>query len=228
MAMLDRCGALSGAASVLLVIVGGDVLGTPPGPQVAHPSGERHLANMQWLSEHTSAQVGISLELLGLTLMIVFVAYLTTRLQGAGWLATAALAGGVAEVVIKLGSGATVFAAYLLREDLSPQTAQMLFDINGAAFVITWLPMGLFVACAAAAGLMTGVLRRILGWGGVVAGVSCVLVTAATGVEVLSANFVPFLLCVLWTLLVSLRLGAARTNGSSAESATPDAIPVPA
>jgi hypothetical protein len=223
MRVLDRFGALSGAAGVVLGIVGSDVLGTPPGPRETHPSGERYLEIAQWVADSRAAQVGVSLELLDLALSIVFMSYLAVRFRGAGWLATAAVAAGAIQVAIKLGSAAPVIAAYLLRDELTPETARVLFDMNAAAFVITWLPMGVFVGCAAAAGLVTGQLGRVLGWGGVVVGTASVLVTAATGLNVLSAIFVPFLLCVLWTLLVSLRLGLARSgSGSSAERSVRD------
>ena len=56
--------------------------------------------------------------------------------------------------------------------------------MNGAAFVTTWLPMGIFVACAAAAGMITNVLGKVLGWFGVVAGSTAVLATVATGVHI--------------------------------------------
>ena len=102
--------------------------------------------------------MGITLELLGLALMLVFVGYICTRVRSGGWLATAALAGGVIEVAVKLASGAPMFVAYLLRDELSPQTARVLTDMNSAAFVITWLPMGIFVAGAAAAGMRSASL----------------------------------------------------------------------
>lgn len=220
----DRLAALAGAVSILLVILGGDVLGTPPGQQTAHPTGQRDLANLHWVADTPSAQAGVGFELFGFALTIVFVSYLSTRIRDAGWLATAALAGGVIEVAVKLGSGAPMFAAYLLRDEISPETARVLIDMNGAAFVLSWLPMGIFVACAGAGGLVAGVLGRVLGWGGVVAGVATVIVTAATGVHVLSAIFVPFLLCLLWVLLVSLRLGFQR---SSSPSSVQDGVRVP-
>jgi hypothetical protein len=227
MGIVDRFGALSGAAGIVLVVVGSDVLGTPPGPQVAHPTGEQDLANLHWLAGHASAQVGVSLELLGFALMLVFVGYICTRVRNGGWLATAALAGGVVEVAVKLGSGAPMFAAYMLRDELSPQAARVLIDMNSAAFVTTWLPMGVFVASAAGAGMLSGELGRILGWGGVVVGSTTVLVMAATGVHMLAAIFVPFLLCLLWILLVSVRLGFQRTGRTTV--ATPvDAVPVEA
>lgn len=211
----DRLAAVCGAATILLLIVGGDVLGTPPGEQATHPTGRQDLDNLHWVANNPSAQVGVGLELLGFALMIVFISYLSTRVRDAGWLATAALAGGIMEVAIKLGSGAPVFTAYLLRDEISPETARVLIDMNGAAFVLSWLPMGVFVACAAGAGLTVGLLGRVLGWGGVIVGVATVIVTAATGVHILSAIFVPFLLCALWVLLVSLRLAFQRSISTS-------------
>ncbi|MET0915616.1 MAG: hypothetical protein ABWY81_05395 [Jiangellaceae bacterium] len=225
MKLSDRLAASCGALTVLLVIVGGDVLGTPPGPQAAHPTGQQNLDHLKWVAGNPSAQLGIVLELLGFTLMIVFVSYLATRFRDAGWLATAALAGGLLEVGIKLSSGAPVFAAYMLRDEISPETARMLVDMNGAAFVISWLPLGLFVACAAGAGMSVGDLGRVLGWGGIVVGVVTVVVSAATGVHVLSAVFVPMLLCILWTLVVSLRLAFQR---SIAAPNVPDRVKVAA
>ena len=212
MKLSDRLAAACGALTVLLVVVGSDVLGTPPDPQPEHPTGQQDLDHLQWVADNPSAQAGIVLELMGFVLMIVFISYVSTRFRDAGWLATAALAGGLLEVGIKLASGAPVFAAYVLRGEIDPMTARMLIDMNGAAFVISWLPLGLFVACAAGAGLRLGELGRVLGWGGVVVGVVTVIVTAATGVHVLSAIFVPMLLCILWTLVVSLRFAFQRSG----------------
>ena len=215
MKLADRLAAACGAASILLVIVGADVLGTPPGEQVAHPTGQQNLDHMTWVADTPAAQVGIGLELFGFVLLIVFISYLATRFLDAGWLATAALAGGLIEVAIKLGSGAPVFAAYMLRDEISTETARVLIDMNLAAFVISWLPLGLFVACAARAGMIVGALGRVLGWGGVVTGLVTIIVTAATGVHMLSAIFVPMLLCTLWTLIVSLRLAFQRSATTS-------------
>jgi hypothetical protein len=209
MRALDRFGALTGAASVVAVLVGSDVLGTPPGDQQTHPSGQQDLDNVQWLASSGSAQVGVSMELLGFALLIIFIGYVATRLRPVGWLATAALAGGLVEVAIKLGSGAPMFAAYLLRDEITPATARLLVDMNSVAFVLSWLPMGIFVACAAGAGLLTHDLGRVLGWAGVIVGTASVIATAATGVHVLSAFFVPYVLSLLWILVVSSRWGLA-------------------
>jgi hypothetical protein len=58
----------------------------------------------------------------------------------------------------------------------------------------------------------------------VVAGSGTVIVTAVTGVHVLTANALLFLLCLLWVLLVSVRLAVQRTSRVAAEPA-PDLAP---
>jgi hypothetical protein len=115
-----------------------------------------------------------------LSLTIMFVAYLSSRVRAAGWLAAAALAAGSIEVAVKLASASPMLATYLLRDELSPHMARVLFNMNSTAFLMTWLPAGIFVACAAAAAICTGTLGRARGWGGILAGSSCVVVTAAT------------------------------------------------
>jgi hypothetical protein len=181
MRILDRCGALTGAAYVLLVMVGNTMSTGSPGPHPAHPTGEQDIASLRWLAGSASGQAGVTLELLG-------------------------------------------FAAYVLRDGISPEMARVLTDMNSAAFVVDWLPTGMFVACAAGAALAARTLGRILGWGGVVAGSGAVIVTAITGVHVLTANALPFLLCLLWILLVSVRLAVQRTSRMAAEPA-PDLAP---
>ena len=154
----------------------------------------------------------MTLELLGFAALVLFAGYLCTRVRAGGWLATAALAGGVIAIAVKLASVAPMFAAYVLRDGISPEMARVLTDMGGAAFVVDWLPTGVFVACAAGAALATRTLGRTLGWGGVVAGSAAVIVTAVTGAHVLAANALPFLFCLLWILVVSVRLGVQRTS----------------
>jgi hypothetical protein len=226
MRILDRCGALTGAAYVVLVMAGNTMsTDLSPGPHPAHPTGQQDIAGLRWLAGSTSGQVGVTLELLGFAALMLFTGYLCTRVRTAGWLAAAALAGGVIAIAVKLASAAPMFAAYVLRDGISPETARVLTDMGGAAFVVVWLPTGVFVACAAGAALATRTLGRTLGWGGVIVGSGAVIVTAVTGVHVLAANALPFLLCLLWILLVSVRLAVQRTSRMAAEPA-PDAQPV--
>jgi hypothetical protein len=227
MRILDRCAALTGAAYVVLVTVG-NTMSTNNGPaqQSDTPAGQQDLAGLHWLAGSTSAQAGVTLELLGFAAWMLFVGYLCTRVRAGGWLATAALAGGVVSVAVKLGSAAPMFAAYVLRDEISPETARVLGNMNGVAFVVDWLPTGLFVACAAGAALATHTLGRVLGWGGVVVGTVSVVFMAVTGVHVSDANALPFLVCLLWILLVSVRLAIRRTAREAPQAASPGAVAV--
>lgn len=226
MRVLDRCGALTGAAYVVLVMVGNTMsTDNSTGPHPAHPTGQQDIANLHWLAGSTSAQVGVTLELLSFAAFVLFIGYLCTRVWAAGWLAPAALVGGVVSVAVKLGAGAPMFAGYVLRNEISPPTARVLSDMNAVAFVVDWLPTGLFVACAAGAALSTHTLGRILGWGGTAVGSVAVVATAVTGVHVYAGNPLPFLLCLLWILLVSVRLAAHRAPRAT-PAAAPDPVPV--
>jgi hypothetical protein len=226
MRILDRCGALTGAAFVVLANVGNAMsTDASPQPNPAHSPGQQNIDYLHWLAGSPSGQLGVTLELVGFAAWMLFVGYLCTRVRAGGWLATAALAGGVVSIAVKIGSGASLFAGYVLRDEISPETARVLDSMGGAAFVLDWLPIGLFVACAAGAALATRTVGQVLGWGGVLAGTIAVGFTAVTGLHVLDANALPFLVCLLWILVVSVRLGIQRTSKAAAQAA-PDAVPV--
>ena len=228
MRIVHRCAALTGAAYIVLANVGNAMstdAGPPPNP--AHSPGQQDLDYLHWLARSTSAQVGLTLELLGFAAWMLWVGYLCTRVRAGGWLATAALTAGVVSVAVKLTSAAPLFAAYGLRDSLSPETAHVLDYMNGVSFGVDWLPVGLFVACAAGAALATRTVGRILGWGGVFAGTGTVIFTAVTGVHLDTANALPFLVCMLWILVVSVRLAIWRTPRPASQVA-PDTVPVAA
>ena len=65
-----------------------------------------------------SRQIGIGVELLGLTALVIFVAYVYTRTRAAGWLAVAALAGGTITFAVKFASVAPWITPYLLRDEM--------------------------------------------------------------------------------------------------------------
>jgi hypothetical protein len=228
MKILQRCAALTGAAYVVLANVG-NAMSTDGGPR-PNPDqspGQQDIAYMHWLAGSTSGRFGVTLELLAFAALMLFVGYLCTRVRAGGWLATAALTAGVVSIAVKLGSAAPLLAAYSLRDSLSPETARALVGMNDVAFGVDWLPTGLFVACAAGAALATHTVGRVLGWGGVLAGTVAVGFTAVTGVHVEAANALPFLVCMLWILAVSVRLAIQRAPKPALQAA-PDAVPVAA
>jgi hypothetical protein len=82
MRILDRCGALTAAAYVLLVIVGNTLSTGSPGSHPAHPTGEQDIASLRWLGGSASGQAGVTLELLGFAALALFVGHLCTRVRG--------------------------------------------------------------------------------------------------------------------------------------------------
>ena len=56
--ILDRCGALTGAAYVLLVMVGNNMSTSSLGPNPAHPTGEQDIASLRWLAAAPPARPG--------------------------------------------------------------------------------------------------------------------------------------------------------------------------
>jgi len=174
--ILRRLGAGSGAGFVVLIFAGG--------------SGD--------------STVVITMELLGLVLLVPFLSYLWSVLRDAegpgGWLATCALSAGLVDVTIKLASVAPGKVAQGFGDNSSLH--QALQDMNNVAFIVTMLPLGIMMAAVAAVTLKYGGLPRPLGWFAAVT--APLLLVNGT---FLDADFGPaFLLFMLWTFLTSVVL----------------------
>ncbi len=205
--LADRVGAACGAAYILLVVVGNQITsGSSTDP---HPSGAKDLADFG--ATRTPAQaIGFSLEILGFLVFVLFLAWLVHALRLRGgpvpWLAGAAGAFGLIDLAVKMGSAMPMAAGYLDHDQLSPSMARVLTDMNGAAFVFTFLPYGMFLATAGAAFLATGFLGRVAGWTGVVIGALMVLVTLIGQANPVNTNVMPFMAGLLWLLVIGIRL----------------------
>lgn len=206
--MGDRLGALSGAAYVLLVVVGNQIAtGNTDDP---HPSGAADLAAFRAAASPTTAQVvGQTMEIAGMLLLPFFVGWLAHRFaqRGAGWLGTVAALGAGITLAVKIASFAPMGAGILNSDQLDPTTSRVLADMNGAAFVVTFLTFGLFVLASGLAILGSGLLGRVAGWLGVVLGTLTIAVTLLTRVDPTNTNPMPFLACLLWLLVISVWLG---------------------
>jgi len=155
-------------------------------------------------SSGSGATIVLVLELIGLLLFIPFLGYLWIVLREAegprGWLATTALAAGLVDITIKLGSLAPGKAADGFAENTDIH--QALEDMNGVAFMVTMLPLGVLMAAVAVVTLTSGGLPKPLGW---LAAVTAPLLLV-NGMF-LDAEFGPaFLLFLLWILLASVVL----------------------
>src|SRR6185437_12568682 len=174
---VDRLGAFSGVGFVVATFVGNSI-STAGGSQSNNPTGAQALSDLQRVAKSSSALVGMYVEIIGFLLFAFFVGYLFSRLRaaegGQGWLAPVALSAGAVMLAIKLASGAPLAAGLLTAPTLSPDTARLLTDMNNAAFVISWLPFGVFLIATGVGGVVTRLTRPWLGWVGAVLGVMCV------------------------------------------------------
>ena len=208
---IDRVGAFSGAAYVLLATLGGALIGA--GSSDAGSAGQRILNEQQRFAENPWTNVAFAAVVLAQVALMMFVGYLCSRVRGAGWLATTALMGGTAALIANFLSLSLVITVFVLRDDISPELARTLQDVDGAGHLVQLLPLGVFVLFASAAALVTRTLGRVLGWAGIAVGATSIVVLTASGLPSNDEFFIwPFLLVLLWVAVLSLRFGFSRSQ----------------
>lgn len=221
MSAMDRVGALSGAAYVLLASVGSAMVGAGSGD--AESPGQRILDDQQRIAENPWTNVAFVVVILAQMAFMMFVGYLCARVRNAGWPATTALIGGITAIMANLLSVSIVITVFVLREDISPELARALIGLDGAGHLVQLLPLGVFVLFVSAAALVTRILGRMLGWAGIAVGTLSIVGLAATGFPRNEDFFLwPFLLFLVWVVVISLRFGLARgrTPSPAAVAAT--------
>jgi hypothetical protein len=208
---MDRVGALTGAAYVLLANIGGALIGEGAGG--AASPGQRILAEQERIAGNPWTNAAFAVVILAQLAFMIFVGYLCSRVRDAGWFATTALIGGTAAIIANLLSVSIVITVFVLRNDIPPEVARALIDLDGAGHLVQLLPLGVFVLFASAAALVTRALGRVLSWAGIVIGATSIIVLAATGLPSNEDFFLwPFLLFLLWVAVISLRFGFARRS----------------
>jgi hypothetical protein len=120
------------------------------------------------------------------------------------WLSFVAVASGLMVVAaVSAGSGWSL-AVFRRDEGLEPRIARLLFDQGNFAFANAWVMLASLCLATGIVSLRTGALPRWLGWGGVlIAGglLAARAVWASSGLV-----FVPFLLCYIWLIAISVVL----------------------
>jgi hypothetical protein len=217
----DRIGAATGALFVVLIMIGNQISmsGTD---QSAHPSGAAVLKDAAHEAGSTASTIGFVLEFLGFVAFIGFIGYLADawrrradRTQGNIGGATAVVAG-IVMLAIKLGSIAPSGAVMLDRQTMDPGLAQALNDTNGVSFVLSWLPFAVFVAAAAFALRKTSLVGRPTAYIGAFIGIAGLALALLGLNDPLNGNPMGFMLGLLWTLVVSVRLAVKPGVASSA------------
>jgi len=223
---VDRAGALSGAAYVVLIIVGNQITsGSQTDP---HPSGRQDLADFS-RTPTVAENIGFAMEVLGFLTFMFFIGWLVTSLRRRGgpaeWLAGVVGIAGATNLIVKLASVMPMMAGEMNHDKISPTTARVLADMNGAAFVVSFLPFGVFLLSAGLAILASGWMGRVAGWSAVVIGTAGVALPLASRLDPVNTNPVPFMLGLLWVLVVGIRLG---WRGPRAVRESLEPTPVPA
>jgi hypothetical protein len=227
--VLERVGAASGVVYFGLLLVGGSMM-TEGSTQTVRPTGEQVLSNLRRTSESGSAKVGLALALLGFAAFAVFLGYLHGVLRRAAgqrsWLPTAAVFAGLSALAIKWGSGSFVGAAMLRKDEISPDLARTLNDLDNAAFWTSWLPYAVFVGLTAVVIVGNPFVPRAFGWIGLVLAVAGVATSVSFDVAMSELGGAPYLLSGTWVLALS---GVLAVRGPRfAVDAPPPAVPVAA
>ena len=230
-----RVAAATGALYIVCIIIG-NTLATAGDSSSSHPTGAAVLRDVERQAHSGAATAGFVLEVVGFTLFIVFLGYLAATFvarsatDGGRVLGATAVVSGVTMLAIKLGSAAPMVALSMDRQQLDPTLARVLNDINGAAFVVSWLPTAVFVGTAAVALHQARLVGRVSAWSGAALGVVGVPLAIAGLHDPASANPMAFLLGLLWVMVVSARIAVwpARVGASAGRSARPDQAIAPA
>ncbi len=214
--IVARVGAAAGALFVVAIMVGG----------ILEFSGSTEATDGPGVVENLQRdptivnRVGFALVIVGFVAFLAFLGYLHRVLRRAeghdGWLATVSLGAGLLYLAIKVGSAAPIMAAGYRADELSPDLARTLVDLNDAAFVVSGLMFGLFTAAAAAASVAGRVVPRWLGWCGLVGGGVTVAAGTVGILDMGSYSPLPFLAGLLWTLIVSVLLTVRRAPAALA------------
>ncbi len=195
----DRLPLLAGAGFVVCALAGNSL--------TESATGSGTLGALAAQADSSAARVGLGLELLGFVLLTVFAGVLVHRLRAVPSAAASVLAVAAAVMIaVKLASGADLLGALHQHAELDAVTAHALVSANDAAFVLFWLPYGVFLAAAATALAAAGLVGAALRWSGTVLGTLTVAFGALGSVEPELAVPIPFLLGLLWLAALSLRL----------------------
>lgn len=207
-------------ASQALIQIGG---GEPPFDAPAHTILAFFLARNSQLFA-----LGEYLSTLSLIAFLWFLGSLWSALRrGEGqpaWLSLVALASGLMVVAtVSAGSG-WFLAVFRKDEGLDPQIARLLFDQSNFAFANAWVMLASLSLASGVVSLRTGALPRWLGWAGVLIAGGLLAARAAWASS--GVVFIPFIVCYLWLIAVSIVL-IRRAGARESSQRAPQGLVVP-
>jgi hypothetical protein len=196
--LLERIGALSGVAFIVLLVAGFSMTGDsePPSPDESSRVIAAHLVDVA-----SGQELANGLSLIAVACLVVFVSYLRHVLQRAEptetFLPAATLSGGLLfAAMLLVGLSIQIASGVVASYGDDTQVAKT-FYLIGWDFVYVFVPpLAILIGASSAAALLHRSLPRWLG----VAGVPLVVVLLSP------AMFFGFLLSLLWLIALSLTL----------------------
>jgi hypothetical protein len=224
----SRLGAASGILYVVLLLVGSSITGGG----VEATTAEATARGFAEAAINPTLAVGFFLEIVAFLCFLFFLGSLWSALRRAegdtGWLSMVAFGGGLMSLTIKLASLASLGAAYHANEGLDPQLAQTLQDMAEVSFFISFFPLVVMLLASAIVAIRYGALPRWLGWTGVGVAITLLGGGLVGGIYGSDDAGLPFLLFLLWTLMISIalmwRVGKPVPAVSSASVSLPPAM----
>jgi hypothetical protein len=206
-----RLAAACGLLYPLGILLGDDTIngaGEPPGADAPMAEVKSYLVTAGDAAADGSFWIGRGIGVLGVVGLIVFAVYVARvireREPEGGMLAGLALAGGVAAGALLLAGSVAQFAVVQRAgEGIDLQVARGLLDVQLGLFVIAWLPLALFLAAMATAGLRLSILPR---WLAIAAGVLTLGLLAALAAMPADVGFMAIFLTWLWLMAASIVL----------------------
>jgi hypothetical protein len=206
-----RLAAACGLLYPLGIFLGDDAIngaGEPPGADAPLAEVRTYLVAAGDAAADGSFWIGRGIGVLGIVGVIVFAVHVAgvirERERDGGMLAGLALAGGVTTGAVLLASAVAQFAVVQRAgEGIDLQVARALLDVQLGLFVIAWLPLALFLAATATAGLRLSILPR---WLAIAAGVLTLGLLAGLAAMPADAGFTAVFLTWLWFAAASIVL----------------------
>jgi hypothetical protein len=207
-ALADRLLAACGALYVVLLVVGDDFV-NPAGEVPGADASPSSVASYLDRADTDRFWLGRSIGLFGLCALLVFVASMASRIRASetarATLPNVAMAAGCVAVTLQFLAAPPVFAAVRAGDELEPEVAHALIQLN-ASFSLSFLPLGVFLACVALASRRGRLMPR---WLGAAAGLIAVLmISGMVGHPQYPAvvSYVGFALSLPWFVAASVAL----------------------
>jgi hypothetical protein len=210
-ALGQRLAAACGALFSLGILVGDDTIngaGEAAGPDSSIAEVNEYLRDAGDAAASGSYWVGRGIGTLAFVALLIFSVYVARQIRrrepGDGLLSGTVLAAGIAVVALGLVSAIAQFAAVIRADDaIDPQVARALLDFSGIAFILTWLPLAVFLGAVAGAGTRLAILPR---WLSIGAGVLAAGLLAGLVAQPADAAFIAITLTFLWFIAASVAL----------------------